>query len=110
MSVERASLESERSLALVAYVLHLVGAIAGVTSIIGLILNYVRRDTYGGMYDSHHGWMIRSFWWAIVWIVVGCITLWMLIGWAILFAVWVWYIYRHVRGLIALVNGESMPR
>jgi uncharacterized membrane protein len=109
MSVERTSLESERSLVLVAYVLHLVGAIAGITSIVGLILNYVRRNRWDGPYDSHHRWMIRSFWWAILGIVIGCITIWLLIGWVILFVVWVWYIYRHVRGLIALVNGEPMP-
>jgi uncharacterized membrane protein len=101
--------ESERTVVLVAYVLHLVGAVAGVTSIIGLILNYVRRDTYGGIYASHHSWMISSFWWALLWVVLGCITLWIFVGWLILFAAWVWYLYRHVRGLIALLNGEPMP-
>lgn len=109
MSVDRVSVESERGLVLCAYVLHLVGAIAGVTSIIGLVINYMRRDRWGGLYDSHHRWMIRSFWWAILWIVLGCITVWLLIGWVILFLVWVWYVYRHVRGLIALVNGEPLP-
>ncbi len=48
MSVERTSIESERTFVLVTYVLHLVGAVTGITSIIGLILNYVRRDQYGG--------------------------------------------------------------
>ena len=54
--------------------------------------------------------MIRSFWWALLWGVIGIVTIIILIGWAILFVVWVWYIYRHVRGLIALTNGEPMPR
>ena len=31
---------------LVAYVLHLVGAVAGITSIVGLIINYLKRDGY----------------------------------------------------------------
>jgi uncharacterized membrane protein len=110
MNIERTTVEGDRTLALVAYVLHLVGAIAGITSIIGLIINYVKRDRYDDLFDSHHGWMIRSFWWAVVWIVIGCITIFILIGWVILFLVWLWYIYRHVRGLIALINGEPMPR
>jgi uncharacterized membrane protein len=109
MSVERVGIESERTIALVAYVLHLVGAVAGITSIVGLILNYVRRGQYGEPLASHHRWMIRSFWWAIVWFVIGIVTSFILIGWVICLFAWVWYVYRHVRGLIALANGESMP-
>jgi len=110
MSIERTSAEGDRTLALVAYVLHLVGAIAGVTSIIGLIVNYVKCSPYDDVFDSHHRWMIRSFWWALLWIVIGVVTVFILIGWVILFLAWVWYIYRHVRGLIALINGDPMPR
>ena len=109
MVAERTSLEADRTLTLVAYALHLFGAIAGFTSIIGLVVNYMKRGQYDDLFDSHHRWMIRSFWWALLWIVIGCILVVVLVGWVILFVVWVWYIYRHVRGLIALVNGESMP-
>ena len=109
MSIERSSLESDRTVTLVAYVLHLVGAVAGLTSIVGLIVNYVKHDRYDEFFDSHHAWMIRSFWWAILWCIVGLITIVLVVGWAILFFVWVWYIYRHVRGLIALINGQPMP-
>ena len=108
-SVEGSSVEGDRTLTVVAYVLHLVGAVAGLTSLAGLIVNYVKRDRYDELFDSHHAWMIRSFWWAILWCVIGVVTIVVLIGWAILFVVWVWYIYRHVRGLIALLNGEPMP-
>jgi uncharacterized membrane protein len=111
MSVERTSVESDRTLVLVSYVLHLVGSIAGVTSIVGLIINYVKRSRYDDdLFDSHHAWMISSFWWALLWVVIGCITVFILIGWVILFVAWVWYVYRHVRGLIAFLNGEPMPR
>lgn len=85
------------------------GAVAGLTSIVGLIVNYVKRDRYDEFFYSHHARMIRSFWWAILWCIVGIVTIVLVIGWAILFVVWVWYIYRHVRGLIALINGEPMP-
>ena len=85
-------------------------AVAGLTSIVGLVINYVKRDDYDELFDSHHAWMIRSFWWAILWCVLGLVTIVLVIGWAILFVVWVWYIYRHVRGLIALLDGRPMPR
>ena len=32
------------------------------------------------------------------------------VGFVILGVAWIWYVYRHVRGLIALLNGEPMPR
>jgi uncharacterized membrane protein len=89
--------------------LHLVGTVAGLTSIVGLILNYVRREQYGWPLDSHHRWMIRSFWWARLWIAIGLVTKFVFIGWAILGLAWLWYVYRHVRGLVALANGEPVP-
>ena len=101
---------SNRTMALVAYVLHLFGAIAGIPSIIGLILNYVSRRDYGDIASSHHSWMIRSFWWALLFVVIGWITHWILIGYVIWVATWCWYVYRHVRGLVALVNDEALPR
>ena len=43
--------------------------------------------------------------------VIGWLTRWVFgLGWAILFVTWLWYVYRHVRGLIALVNDEALPR
>jgi uncharacterized membrane protein len=108
-SIERSSVEGDRTLAVAAYVLHLAGAVVGLTSLVGLVINYVKRDDYDELFDSHHAWMIRSFWWALFWCVIGFVTMFILIGGVILFAVWVWYIYRHVRGLIALINGEPMP-
>jgi uncharacterized membrane protein len=110
MNIERSSVESDRTLALVAYGLHLFGAIAAVPSIVGLIVNYVKRNDYDELFDSHHSWMIRSFWWAILWCVLGFVTLVIGVGFVILFVAWLWYIYRHVRGLIALLNGEPLPR
>ncbi len=110
MNAGALTMTSNRTMALVAYVLHLFGAIAGIPSIIGLILNYVSRRGYGDVPTSHHDWMIRSFWWALLWVVIGWITHWLLIGYVIWVATWAWYVYRHVRGLVALVNDETLPR
>jgi uncharacterized membrane protein len=109
MTTTETGLQADRTLVFVAYVLHLVGAIAGVTSIAGLIVNYVQRGHTDEVIDSHHRWMIASFWWGLLWIVIGFLTIVLVVGWVILFLAWLWYIYRHVRGLIALVNGEPLP-
>jgi uncharacterized membrane protein len=110
MSIERSTVEGDRTLAVIAYALHLFGAVAAIPSIVGLIINYVKRDRDDELFDSHHAWMIRSFWWAILWCVLGLVTFLIGVGIVILLLVWLWYIYRHVRGLIALINGEPMPR
>ena len=113
MSSRAMSMQSGRTMALVAYVLHLFGAIAGLPSIIGLIINYMSRGSYSYWDDvasTHHRWMIRSFWWALLWVVIGFLTIWLLIGWVICGAAWLWYVYRHVRGLVALVNNDPLPR
>ena len=101
--------DTERTFILACYILHLVGAISALPSIIGLILNYLKRADAGESLGTHHSWMIRSFWWALLWVIVGYATIIFVIGWLILGLSWLWYIYRHVRGLINLVNGEPMP-
>jgi uncharacterized membrane protein len=106
MSIERADVGTERTVVVIAYALHLFGAICGVPSIIGTVLNYVRVG-YGGFYDTHHRYMIRTFWWSVFWVVLGWLTVWILIGWAIWFFAWLWFVYRHIKGLVALLNGET---
>ncbi len=100
----------ERTTVLVAYVLHLVGSVAAVPSLIGLLLNYLKRGDVDEALATHHRWMIRTFWWALLWVVLGWLTTVLLVGWLILGLAWLWYVYRHVLGLIRLANGESMPR
>ncbi|MGH8306806.1 MAG: DUF4870 family protein [Gammaproteobacteria bacterium] len=98
---------------IVAYILHLLGAITGILSIVGLIINYVKRGDDGVVMDSHHAWMIRSFWYAILWCILIAASYLVLvgfvIGWIGFFIVWVWYIYRHIRGLIYLSEDRAMP-
>jgi uncharacterized membrane protein len=100
--------ESERVFVFVAYVLHLAGSVVGLPSIAGLVVNYLKRSEAGELLATHHAWMIRTFWWAAAWLVVGWITRLVLIGWAVLALTWIWFVYRHVLGLIRLANGDSM--
>src|SRR5690554_5863581 len=79
MNVEHVGTDSDRTLAVFAYILHLVGAVTGVGSIIALILNYVRRDRFG-IWDTHHRWMIRSFWWGLLWTIIGACLIFVLVG------------------------------
>jgi uncharacterized membrane protein len=100
---------SDRTVALIAYVLHLVGSVAAIPSLIGLVLNYMSRRGYDDALASHHRYMIKTFWWTVLWMIVGWVLTLLLVGWIVCFLAWAWYIYRHIRGLIALSNAESLP-
>lgn len=98
----------------VAYILHLLGAVLGAPSIIALIFNYVLRSDVDEQLRSHHDWMIRTFWWTLGWTALTVLLAITIIGiplaWLIGIVVWVWWIYRHVRGLIRLADRLPMPR
>ena len=101
--------DAERAVLLLCYVLHLVGAVSALPSLVALVLNYLSRNSPEELSGSHHRWMIRSFWWAVLWLLVGYATLVIVVGWPILGLAWAWYIYRHIRGLVHLVNNDPTP-
>ncbi|MDX1455302.1 MAG: hypothetical protein R3217_07610 [Gammaproteobacteria bacterium] len=104
-----AVLRDQRMWTVITYVLHLLGAVLGLPSIIALIINYVQLDSATAEVRSHHRWQIRSFWWALLWLAVGWLLTLVMIGFVVIFAVWVWYLYRHIRGLVDLADYKVMP-
>jgi uncharacterized membrane protein len=94
-----------------------VGAfLTGWPSIIAVILNYVRRsETRGTWLESHFRWQIRTFWFGLLWVVV-CVLFVLVTAGIGLIIVWlpvafvsVWFVYRIVRGWVALGNRRAMP-
>ena len=93
-----------------------VGAfLTGWPSIIAVILNYVKRGEVRGTWlESHFRWQIRTFWFGLLWVslcavfVVATLGLGLLIAWLPLGIVGLWFIYRIVRGWVALNNGKRM--
>jgi uncharacterized membrane protein len=92
----------------------IVGSFVGsVPSIIAVILNYVKRgDARGTWVDSHYRWQIRTFWFALLWFVIGWVLIFtivgMVVGWPILAALTVWLIYRIARGWLRLRDRRPM--
>jgi uncharacterized membrane protein len=92
-----------------------IGAfVFGVPSILAVILNYMRRnDVRGTVLESHFRWQIRTFWFALLWIVAGAVLFVTLIGIPLALAVWgvatLWVIYRIARGWMRLSRGDPTP-
>jgi len=101
---------SARNLATVVYGLQLLGVfLGGVPTIIGVIINYVKRDdVQGTLAQSHFRWQIRTFWYALLWAVIGGVLMAVFIGVAILIADGIWVIYRVVKGWLYLNDRKEM--
>lgn len=103
-------LASLKTITQVVYALQALSFAFGVTALIGLVINYVKReDAAGTLYQSHFDWQIRTFWWGLVWSVLGFMLIFAFgLGLVVLFAAWVWAIYRVVKGWLKLTEGQPV--
>ena len=88
--------------------------LTGWPSIIAVIMNYVKRSEAAGTFlDSHFNWQLRTFWFALLWVVIGWLMIVTIIGAVIgvpiLLGVGVWVLYRIARGWINLADRKPMP-
>jgi len=118
------AVHEDRVLPAIVYVLYLVGLTHGLTILIGVIIAYVARDGAGPVARSHYDFLIRTFWPAVVGLLmvfligtVGLVLTLVLIGFPILMgaaflflALWVWILVRCIVGLVYLSRGEAHPR
>ncbi|QHS11333.1 hypothetical protein [Sinimarinibacterium sp. NLF-5-8] len=103
--------QGERTTLVVAYVLDLIAPFTGyLFGIISVIISHIKAaETPSPLIRSHHRWLIRTFWWSLLWVGISSILLLILVGYLGLIAVTLWWYYRVIRGLIAYSNGQSMP-
>jgi len=98
-----------KNLTQLVYILQGISLMVGVTSIAGLILNYLKRDEVKGTYlESHFTWQIKTFWYTLLGVILGWLLAIVLIGFLILGAVTLWYIYRIVKGWLAFNDGKEL--
>ena len=86
----------------------------GLVGIIGLIVAYVKRgDAAGTWLQSHYRWLIRTFWFSILWNIVGWLALVTLIGIPIAIGIWIavtiWVLYRLIRGYVLFKDSKPVP-
>jgi uncharacterized membrane protein len=94
----------------------IVGAfLTGWPSIIAVILNYVkRREVRGTWLESHFRWQIRTFWFGLLWVslclifVVVTFGIGILLAWLPMGLVGLWFVYRVIRGWVALHDRRPM--
>ncbi|HZE61816.1 MAG TPA: hypothetical protein VE085_14815 [Burkholderiales bacterium] len=61
-----------KTVATVAYALQAAGFFVGITWIVAVIVDYVKKDDARGTWlESHYRWQIRTFWFELLWGAIG---------------------------------------
>lgn len=120
-AVDKSTLDGLKAWGWVSYFLHLVVAVTAVLPgaqvsivvlLIALIIDLVKRsDATGTWHASHFSWRLRSMIWAGVLYVVTA-PLWLLFlapGWIAWIIISIWFLYRIVRGMVAMNRQEPLP-
>lgn len=91
----------------------IIGSFVGsVPSIAAVVLNYVKRsDARDTWLYSHYRWQIRTFWFALLWLIIASLLIVTVVGipfgFAVLGGLTLWLIYRIGRGWMRL--RDEMP-
>ena len=98
-----------RQYTMIIYILYMAAILVGVTSIVGVIMAYVKRDDFAGTdYEDHITYLIRTFWISLIGYLIGAVLSIVGIGIIIIIAVGIWYIYRSIAGFIKFNDNKPI--
>ena len=118
---DTATMDGLKAWGWISYILHLIVAVTAVVPsmqasvallIVALVIDLVKRSSaQGTWHESHFSWRIRSVIWSGVLYVITA-PLWLLflvpgmIAWGLIS---LWFLYRIVRGMLAMSRAEPLP-
>lgn len=109
VSIKDSNVEHNKKVTYIIYGLYFASLFLGVTAIVALIANYIKRGSVQGTYlESHFTWQIKTFWWSLILYVVSVLTLAVGIGFLFLIGTSIWFIYRIVKGFVYLNDEKAM--
>lgn len=113
--------QSLRSVGLISYILHTIVAVGAVLPgvqasvlllVIAVIVDLIKRDEARGTWQAtHFSWRLRSVLWSGILYVVT-FPLWFVFvvpGYLAWIAISIWFLYRVVRGWLAMNDRRPMP-
>lgn len=112
---------SLRTIGHISYLMHTIVAVCAVLPgtqasvlllLVAFLIDIVKRgDAQGSWQESHFAWRIRSVLWAGGLYLLTA-PLWLLLlapGWIAWTLISIWFLYRVVRGWLALNDSRAMP-
>ncbi|MCS6785437.1 MAG: hypothetical protein NZ524_00170 [Thiobacillaceae bacterium] len=124
----RAAMPAMERLTHLMYALHAISALSGLMSpafvvtafvtgwpsLIAVALNVIKRGQARGTWlESHLRWQLRTFGYALLWLIAGAALALTLIGLPLAVAAWLlvglWVLYRVARGWLRLNDRKPAP-
>ena len=99
-----------RGLAFSVYILYFLGYVTGITTIIGVMIAYLQDRSGSPELRSHFTFQVRTFWIGLLYLVVGGVLLFHIIGGFVLLWWLVWSLMRNVKGILALNRNQPIAR
>lgn len=91
------------------YILLGLSLFFGITSIPAILINYIKKeDVKNTWLESHFAWQIKTFWIALFFSVIGVVLSVVGVGVIILGIVWVWVLYRVLKGFFAVTERKAL--
>jgi uncharacterized membrane protein len=100
---------SDSGIALIVYILYLIGFLTGITALLGVIVAHLYWRSASQQVATHLQFQVRTFWFGVVYFVLGCLLWYFVIGIFILLWWGVWTLIRAIRGMLLLNDGKSIP-
>ncbi|WP_148253453.1 DUF4870 family protein [Aidingimonas lacisalsi] len=109
-SHDTAQAEPDKSSVFILWALYGIGVISGgFVTLCGVIFAYIKKGSARNAFeDSHCRYAIRTFWYSLLWTVVGLALSFIGVGVFILVIAAIWYIYRVIKGLIRASEGAEI--
>jgi len=94
---------------LAVYILYFAAYVVGITGLIGVIIAHIKVGSVDEILRSHYRFQIRTFWVGFLYLVIGVILTFVIIGIAVLLWWFVWSLIRNVKGVLALNENKPIP-
>lgn len=96
--------QSLKTLGIINYALYLLGM-----PFIGLIIALIKKsDAQNTFMASHFDWQVKTFLYSFIGMIIGGITAFILIGYLVILAVSIWYLYRCIKGILFIIDNKAI--
>ncbi len=99
---------SERDMVIAGYFLMLALPMGGIPPLFAIVLAYVKRPEAEDWLESHYTYQIRTFWLGLLAAFISLLLCFVLVGFVLLLAVFVWWMARAIYGLNYLSKNEAI--
>jgi len=93
---------------MIIYVLYIVGFFVGITALVGVIMAHVKIGEAESAARSHYQYQIRTFWFGLLYMVVGGLLSVIGIGYLILLWWGIWTLVRCIKGILRVLDNRAM--